>query len=143
MLSKDFPTHHDIRGGMSRKTKKQVGSQPTGWGSLYITESENCAIKEMSNGKWNCFKIGLASDGEQSNFKICGDQRTGNSGDYDQIRNYPVKHVGRTEAIAHELWRGEGYSTLKGYDWNVPEEFKVKFKRQRGGTEWFLSLIHI
>ena len=137
MLSKDFPTNHDIRGGMKKKTGKQVGSQPHGWGSLYVAESENCAVKELSNGEYTCFKIGLASDGEQSSFKILGDQRTGNSGDYDQVRNYPVKDVGRTEAVAHQIWRNEGYSTIKGFDWNVPDEFKSFFNRQRGGTEWF------
>ena len=137
MLSKDFPTTHDIRGGMRKKTGKQVGSQPQGWGSLYVAESENCAVKELTNGEWTLFKVGLASDGEQSSFKILGDQRTGNSGDYDQVRNYPVKNVGRTEALAHQIWRGEGYSTIKGMDFNVPDEFKRFFKRQRGGTEWF------
>ena len=107
--------------------------------SLYVAESENCAVKELSNGEWTCFKIGLASDGEQSSFKILGDQRTGNSGDYDQVRNYPVKNVGRTEAVAHQIWRGEGYSTIKGMDSNVPDEFKLFFTRQRGGTEWFCA----
>ena len=137
MLSKDFPLTHDITGKDKKKTGKQVGSQPKGWGSIYIAESENCAVKELSNGEWTCFKIGLASDGEASSFKIKCDQATGNSGNYSQVRNYPVKNVGKAEATAHQIWRGRGYSTIKGADHNVPEEFKKYFDKQTGGTEWF------
>ena len=105
MLSKDFPVNHDITGINKIKIGKQVGSQPKGWGSIYVAESENCAVKELSNGEWTCFKIGLASDGEASSFKIKCDQATGNSGNYSQVRNYPVKNVGKAEATAHQIWR--------------------------------------
>ena len=137
MLSKDFPLTHDITGKDKKKQGKQVGSQPKGWGSIYVAESENCAVKELSNGEWTCFKIGLASDGEASSFKIKCDQATGNSGNYSQVRNYPVKNVGKAEATAHQIWRGLGYSTIKGADQNIPEEFKKYFDKQTGGTEWF------
>ena len=49
MLSKDFPLTHDITGKDKKKQGKQVGSQPKGWGSIYVAESENCAVKELSN----------------------------------------------------------------------------------------------
>ena len=137
MLSKDFPLTHDITGKDKKKQGKQVGSQPKGWGSIYVAESENCAVKELSNGEWTCFKIGLASDGEASSFKIKCDQATGNSGNYSQVRNYPVKNVGKAEATAHQIWRGLGYSTINGADHNIPEEFKKYFDKQTGGTEWF------
>ena len=94
---------HDITGKDKKKQGKQVGSQPKGWGSIYVAESENCAVKELSNGEWTCFKIGLASDGEASSFKIKCDQATGNSGNYSQVRNYPVKNVGKAEATAHQI----------------------------------------
>ena len=48
MLSKDFPLTHDITGKDKKKQGKQVGSQPKGWGSIYVAESENCAVKELS-----------------------------------------------------------------------------------------------
>ena len=137
MLSKDFPLTHDITGKDKKKQGKQVGSQPKGWGSIYVAESENCAVKELSNGEWTCFKIGLASDGEASSFKIKCDQATGNSGNYSQVRNYPVKNVGKTEALCHQIWRQKGYSTIKGADHNIPEEYKKFFDKQTGGTEWF------
>ena len=112
MLSKDFPVNHDITGINKIKVGKQVGSQPKGWGSIYVAESENCAVKELSNGEWTCFKIGLASDGEASSFKIKCDQATGNSGNYSQVRNYPVKNVGKTEALCHQIWRQKGLSLI-------------------------------
>ena len=136
MLSHDFPLDHDITGDEIRKAKKQTGRQPKGAGSVYINRPKNDIVAHVTNGEWGMFKVGLASGGEGKNFKILSDQRTANGGCYDQIRNYPVLKVGLAEANAHQKLGQRGWRPLHGMDFNIPEEHKYLFERQRGGTEW-------
>ena len=142
MLSKDFPLTHDITGKDKKKQGKQVGSQPKGWGSIYVAESENCAVKELSNGEWTCFKIGLASDGEASSFKIKCDQATGNSGNYSQVRNYPVKNVGKTKHYVTRYGDKKDIALLRVLITISPKNLKSSLISKLVAQSGFVSLVN-
>jgi len=135
MPPKQLPANHIF--GTNAKQGKQVGKQPSNAGVIYFMTSASNAITADSSESV-AVKIGLASGGEAEAYKVLCNHQTSNDGDTSFIALLPVRNVGRAEARIHDYLRAKGYSTLHGWDGNLPAKYRKYYQQQEGGSEWFV-----